>query len=133
MDDFLKHPRVQYIPLLVHKPLEGDWQNPFENNSPRLFIFQNAEELSAKLSHYNLPEVNPAPEDANNYLGVLALNFQVKRGYFRFLTIKFVGIKQENYYQVFYVTKKYFPQRTLHFTLYTEKGEKVAWENIDVK
>ncbi len=132
LDDFLKHPKVQYIPLSVYKSIEGDWQNPFDNKNPNFFIYQNIEELSARLSHYRLPEINPKPEDMKDYVVVVALNFTVKRGFFRSLTTKFIGEKKDDHFQIFYVTKKYFPKRVLHFTLYTEEGEKLTWENVEI-
>lgn len=131
IDDFLKHPKVQYIPLSVENSREGVWQNPF-NSGPDLYIYQNPEDLSSKLSHLDLPQINASPEDMTNNLVIIALNFEVKRGYFRFLTTKFIGEEKEGHYQVFFVTKKYFPRRVLHFTLYSEEGKKMAWENIEI-
>ncbi len=130
MDDFLKHPKVQYIPLSINNLIEGDWKKSFYNE-PEFYLYQNQEDLSAKLFHLELPQIN-FPEEMNDNMVILALNFKVERGYFRFLTTKFIGREKERHFQVFYVTKKYFPKRVLHFTLYTEEGNRIAWENIEV-
>lgn len=130
MDYFLEHPKVQYIPLRLINPEDGFLPEAY--NKPAFHIYQNHEHLSFALSNFNLPEMNLDPQFFEDHLAVIALNFEVKRGFFRFLTVKLIGENQEGFFQVFYVTKKYFPRRVLHFTLYTEEGKKVAWKNIDV-
>ncbi len=132
MDNFLSHPSVEYIPLSIINPREGEWQNPFDSK-PFFFIYQDRDSLAAKLVSYGLPQINPSAEEMNDYLVVVSLDFIIKRGYFRFLTVKLVGEARENSYQIFYLTKKYFPRRVLHFAFYTEEGEKISWENVEIK
>lgn len=133
MDHFLEHPKVQYIPLSIKNLNMGAWQNPFHNyNNPDIYFFQNQEGLSSKLSHYKLPDIELAPEEFDHCIAVLALNFKIEKGYFRFLTAKYIGEKKEGHFQVFCVTKKYFPKRVLHFALFTEEGKKISWENVEI-
>lgn len=131
MDHFLKHPKIQYIPLYINDLEKGEWQRPFYDQ-PAFYFFQTQEGLTAKLSHFQLPEVNLPPENMEDRIAVLALNYKVKRGYFRFLTAKYIGEKNEGHYQIFWVTKKYFPKRVLHFAIYTEEGKKISWENVEI-
>ncbi|UNC91019.1 hypothetical protein [Candidatus Contubernalis alkaliaceticus] len=132
MDDFLKHPKVQYIPLSINNLTEGDWKKPYYND-PEFYLYLDHEELSAKLSHLEIPNNNiPLPEEMKESMIIIVINFRVLRGYFRFLTTKFIGEEKKGYFQVFYVTKKYFPKRVLYFTLYNEEGDRVAWENIEI-
>ncbi len=130
MDHFLEHPKVQYIPLRVINPEDGFLSEGLKK--PNFYVYQNHEHLSVALSNFNLPEMNPDPELFEDHQAVIVLNFQVERGFFRFLTVKWIGEKKEGYFQVFFVTKKYFPRRVLHFTLYTKEGNKTAWKNIHV-
>jgi hypothetical protein len=130
-DRFLKYPMVQYIPLSVLRPVEGAWPNPFHNRT-LFFVSQSKEDLAKKLAYFGVPGIEAGHADLNDHLAITAINFKAARGYFRFLTVKLIGQRKEGHYQIFYVTKKYFPKRSLHFTLYTEDGEKLAWENIEI-
>ncbi len=130
MVDFLKNPLVQYIPIRVSNSSEGFWQNPLYNDS-EIFVYKDLEDLSATLSQLRLPQINPLPEDN---LAIVALNFKAERIYYRFLTVKLIGQKKKDYYHIFSITNKYFPKRIrlLHFTLFTQAGEKLAWKNIKI-
>ncbi len=131
MYDFLKHPKIQYIPLSVTNLQEGAWKYSF-HQTPRFYAYQNLKDLSEGLSRFRLPEIELNPEGLEERLAIIALNFKVEKGNFRSLTAKLIGVIKKDYFQLFYITKKYFPKRILHFVLYTNEGEKITWENIKI-
>ncbi|MCL5981512.1 MAG: hypothetical protein M1571_03135, partial [Firmicutes bacterium] len=65
-------------------------------------------------------------------LYVLALNFQVRLVLFRYLTCKLIGESKVNSFQVFALTKKYFPRRPVHFALYEDNGTKLKAINQEI-
>lgn len=94
--------------------------------------YQNLKDLSEGLSRFRLPEIELSPEDLEERLAIIALNFKVEKGNFRSLTAKLIGVREKDYFQLLYITKQYFPKRVLYFVLYTNEGEKITWENIKI-
>jgi hypothetical protein len=130
MVDFLENPLVQYIPIRINNPIEGVWQNPLYND-PDIFVSQDIKDLSNNLSQLRLPQISFAFQ---HNLAIIALNFKVEKIYYRFHTIKLIGQRKQDNYHIFSITNKYFPKhvRILHFSLFTQVGEKLAWKNIKV-
>ena len=129
--DIFKRPLVEYIPIQVKNSRERYWKSTLYNE-PEIFVYISPEDLMANLPLLGLPETDIS---FKGELAIITLNFKVTKIYYRFHTVKLIGEEKDDYYHLFSITDKYFPQRlrVLHFILFSETGEKLAWKNSRIR
>lgn len=129
--DIFKRPLVEYIPIQVKNSGERYWKNSLYNE-PEIFVYNNPEDLMANLPLLGLSETDIS---FKGELAIITLNFIVTKIYYRFHTVKLIGEEKKDYHHLFSMTDKYFPKRLriLHFILFSEVGEKLAWKNSKIR
>ena len=128
--NFLYYPIVQYIPITINPLAESaNWPNPFNLSGSQFFLFQDGEALKSALNRLQIKPDTTPPEGE---LYVICLNFRAELVLFRYLTCKITGQSQGNNCQVFSLTKKYFPRRSLNFALFENDGKKLRSTNFEI-
>jgi len=125
---FLSYPLLQYIPITINSLYSGGWHDPLQSN-PELLLFQNYEAFQSALYRFGFQNLPAAPAGE---LYVICLNFKAELVLFRYLTCKIFGQEQPGSIHTFYMTKKYFPHRSIHFVLCTDEGRKLRSFNEEI-
>ncbi|NLP37658.1 MAG: hypothetical protein GX357_08405 [Firmicutes bacterium] len=125
---FLKYPLLQYIPISLTSLYSNSWHDPLQSH-PEVLLFQNHEAFQTALHRFGESNLPAAPA---GMLYVICLNFKAELVLFRYLTCKIIGQEQPGSLHAFYMTKKYFPRRTIHFVLCTDRGEKLRSINEEI-
>lgn len=130
--DFLKFPKVQYIPMTKYYLFKGDWANPFNSERASLIVCQSQSCLQENVAQYSLPSVEQSI-DFNSYIFIATLNFTVDKSYFRHLTLKLIGSEARGDMEMFLLTRKYFMHPQLHTALFSSTGKKLDWVNTKLQ
>ncbi len=125
-----KYPAVEYIPLYpLTLALEPSWTVPIDR--VLLYVFLDRETLDQELNRLGL--VLATPVDFSQKLVLLTLGYQVTSAYYRGYTTILQGEKLPGGYHIAAIPRGYFYKNKIHFILYDENADKLAWANIDLQ